>query len=299
MKSIRFRINRMMLLLTMLILLTAVLVLPIAADFGPKPSLSVTVINPPDETYYMDLLIPTDPTQEYFSNLSEEELAACPPEVLACLRDYNDENWRTALTYGTRIPLFGDLVGRTLTNGNVVHHFSYYATPTEYRLIFVTAEGDTYVSPTIERHSFRQTLTYDFSAQEIVSQTSIPRAYLIQFTMTCLCTLVLEGILLWVFGFLRKEHRGYNLGVFALLNLLTQIVLTAVSGSALIFEGAYAAYFALVLSEIGIFAFEAVALARLLRGYTRGRRVGYALTANLVSAVVSWLLITFASNVIY
>ena len=46
----------------------------VSADIGPKDQLTVYLTNPPQETYYLDLLWQPD-TAGSFSNLSEKELA--------------------------------------------------------------------------------------------------------------------------------------------------------------------------------------------------------------------------------
>lgn len=288
-------IRRTLTVLTSLLLLTLVLVLPVSADMGPKPQITITVINPPEVEYYLDLLEQHDPGDTLHSNLTDEELAALPEIVRTTLQGYHDRGWQPALTAGTQIPLFGKLTGDRQADGTAVHRFSYHGTPTEYRIIVVTADGSVTVTQPLERQAFRQTVTYDYAAGTAVNRTSVIGAYATQFAMTCFCTLLLEGVLLWAFGFFRRE----NLLPFFGINLVTQIALTAFTGTTLIYSGSFSAYIVFVLCEIVIFLAEAVACAFLLSGYGKLRRVVYSLSANLASATMGWLLIDVLFGMIF
>lgn len=281
--------------LTSLLILSLVLILPVSADMGPKPQITITVVNPPAGAYYLDLLEQHDPGDTVYSNLSDEELAALPEAVRTTLQGYRDGGWQPALTVGTRIPLFGGLTGKAQDDGTVVHTFSYYGTPSEYRIIVVTADGSVTVTEPLAREAFRQTVTYDFAAGKATNETSVPLAYATQFAMTCTGTLLLEGVLLWAFGFFRRE----NLLPFFGINLVTQIGLTAVTGTTLIYSGSFSAYIVFILCEIVIFCAEAIACAFLLKGHGKGRRIAYSLTANLASAVMGWMLIDVLFGMIF
>ncbi|MBR7184327.1 MAG: hypothetical protein IKD37_01830 [Clostridia bacterium] len=288
-------VRRISAALTSLLLLTFVLVLPVSADMGPKPQITITVINPPEGEYYLDLLEQHDPGDTLYSNLNDEELTALPEAVRTTLHGYHDSGWQAALTVGTRIPLFGNLTGKPQADGTVLHTFSYHGTPNEYRIIIVMPDGSYTVSDTLVRKAFRQTVTYDFAAGTAVNETSVPLAYLTHFAVTCSSTLLLEGVLLWAFGFFSRR----NLLPFFGINLVTQIALTAITGTTLIFSGSFGAYIMFILCEIGIFLAEAIACAFLLDGHGRGRRVLYSLTANLVSATMGWMLIGALFGIIF
>lgn len=291
----RTNIRRFSVVLTSLLLLSLVLTLPVSADMGLKPQISITVVNPPEGEYYLDLLEQHDPGDGLHCNLSDEELAALPEAVRAVLEGYHEGGWQAALTVGTGIPLFGTLTGKPQADGSVLHTFSYHGTPTEYRIMLVLPDGSYTVSDTLVRQAFRQTVTLDAATGQAVNHTSVPRAYLTQFAVTCGCTLLLEGVLLWAFGFFCRR----NLLPFLGINLVTQIALTAITGTTLIYSGSFGAYIVFIFCEIGIFAAEAVACAFLLAGHGRGRRVLYSLSANALSAGMGWLLIDVLFGMIY
>lgn len=223
-----------------------------------------------------------NPGDTVYSNLTDDELTALPEAVRTALQHTAPAGWRPALTIGTQIPLFGSLTGERQEDGTVVHQFSYYGTPSEYRILIVMPDGSTTVSDILKREAFRQTVTYDFATGEAMNKTSIAGAYLTQFAITCAGTLVLEGILLWAFGFFRRE----NLLPFFVINLVTQIGMTAVTGTALIYSGSFGAYTAFVLCEVVIIIAEAVACAFWLRAMES--TAGCAIRLRQISSRPSW-----------
>ena len=56
----------------LLALVLVLLAVPVMADMGPKDQLTITVVNPPDELYYLDLLTPE--CSSYDNLYQEEEL---------------------------------------------------------------------------------------------------------------------------------------------------------------------------------------------------------------------------------
>ena len=80
--------------LCIFLLLAMALPLTVFADMGPKPMVTVRVVNPPQGTYYLDLLTYQDGS---FSNLTEEERASLDPELLAVLENYSDSFGHTAI----------------------------------------------------------------------------------------------------------------------------------------------------------------------------------------------------------
>ena len=263
-------------LLLMAVLFTAV----VSADFGPKDRLDIYLTNPPADVYYLDLLYDAGGADVY-GNLTEEEIAGLDADMLAMLRD-NGTGWTAAMAEGTRIPLFGRLTG-TAEGDTVRHTFSYYGLPETYRIIIVTECGQTHISDPFTRRAMQSSITYDYAA----GTGEIPplsHQYLWQFACTCLATLLIEGILLLLFRFSLRE----NLLPFLLVNVTTQIFLTAVVGTALIFHGTVTAYLHYAGAEIVILLAETVAFVFFLKGKSRARRIGYAITANAVSCTLGF-----------
>jgi len=98
-----------------------------------------------------------------------------------------------------------------------------------------------------------------------------------------------------IFGFsLRKNWK-----IFLLLNLVTQIILTAVMSITLINFGLVTSYFIFVPAEAVIILIEAVVLTKMLKEHRTSRRLIYAIAANLASAAAGLFLVPFWFNNIF
>lgn len=252
------------------------------ADMGPKARLTVYVTNPPAEEYYLDLL--TQDTKQY-DNFSAEERKSLNQGMLSLLYSYEAEGWKPALAEGTSTPMWGKLVGEP--DGNkMIHTFGYFGVPDTYRIIIVTNSGKVSVSDIYTRKALQSSITYDYSN----GKTTVPPIwiiYLLQFVMTYGSTLLIEGVILLLFGFRLKE----NYKVFLLVNFATQVVLTLTMGLALIKQGTISAYIVQLPIEILIIAAEAVLYRKYLKGKSNRRKCIYAITANMASWAVGFFLL--------
>ena len=269
------------------------------ADFGPKPGTSIVIENPPEGVYYLDLLI-EDGDGDWYSNLTEEEMASCREDMLAVLEALSGryDGWHTALVDGTVVPLFGSLVGTAGKNGNV-HTFRYYGVPDTYRIVVVTEDLQVYVSEVLHKTIFQETVYVRLDSSEgsegVITVTKTPsRAvlYLKQFALSLLPTLLVEFLILLLFRIPIKRNIAAFLGV----NVATQLLLTVIMTRTLISSGLLSAYFLLAPVELVILAIEAAAYVFLLRDVTRPRRIAYAVVANLVSAALGYWLIGIADS---
>lgn len=260
----------------------------VQADFGPKDQLTVYVENPPDELYYLDLLYEADPAYEIYENLSEQQMASLHGDMLARIRA-NIFGMKAVLTDGTPIPTFGSLTGEE-EGGRMKHTFSYYGLPDTYRIILVTESGTVRVTEEYERKSMQSSIVYDYESG-LCEVPPLWKQYAVQFLYTFGMTLVLEGALFFLFRF----RSGRDWIVFLLVNLATQLVMTAIVGRTLILSGTVSAMLRLQLLEIGILAVESAAYAFFLRGGSYRRRVLYGVCANLVS----WIAGSLSLNLLY
>ncbi|SMC81879.1 hypothetical protein [Papillibacter cinnamivorans] len=256
------------------------------ADMGPKPQITVVVRNSPGGEYYLDLLVYGDPDADLYDNLRDSR-ENYDSEMLALLENYQEGGWYPALTRGTRIPMFGSLTGKA-DGDEMIHTFSYVGVPEDFKIITVSSSGEVSVTREIHRNTFQAVVYYDWETGA-VTQRSLVVSYLLQFLMTCVPTLLIEGILLLLFRFSLRE----NLRLFFLVNLITQVILTAVLGTAMFRSGVLMAYFFYVPLELAILLGETVVYTRFLKGHSFRRRAAYAITANLVSAGAGWFLIWY------
>ncbi len=263
------------------LLLLCLCLLPTAAraDTGPKPQLTIYVEHPPEEPYYLDLLIPEEEGGSY-DNLSG---GSYDPAILSHLHDWEGEGWYPAFAGGTKAPLFGDIVPE---EGNVFR-FTYFGLPETFRIAAATADGGQATAETFTRTAFYTNLTYDFASNTLSRATPGWLAWLIQLLSTLVPTLVAEGLLLLLFGFSLRE----NWALFLLVNLATQAVLHLVVGTGFVTLASSFAFYLVIMvpAEAVVFALEALAYAFLLRGGGRRRRVLYALAANTASMARGFL----------
>ena len=267
-----------------MIFLLAALALPLTvfADMGPKPMVTLRLQNPPEGAYYLDILVSGG--EKNFS-LTEEERAALDPDMLAVLERYSDPDGHPGLAAGTSVPLFGELTG-TPDGEDMIHVFSYFGVPDRFRFIVVTEDLDVTVSGWVSRDVLQVHVTWDFASGNI-SQPSRIWAYLIQLLGTLLPTLLIEGLLLWLFRFPLKG----NWLVFLLTNLATQLGLFFALGIPAAIGGGYLSYyFGIIPAELVILIIELCVYLPLLRGRKKGWRAAYAVTANLASCIAGFFL---------
>ena len=215
-KSLRFCV--------LLVLAATLLTVAAFADTGPKPQLTVKVTNPPEELYYLDLLAEGDwehAGDADYSGLdwsySEEEIAALDSGLLDALRAAVPDGWHACTAEGTNgAPMWGDLIGSD-AGGVRLHSFRYHGVPDTDRIILVTKSGESWVSGVLHRATLQSSATVDWAAR-IANAPSPAMAYALQFLCTLLPTLLIEGLLLFAFGY--RSKRSWL--VFLLVNLVTQ-----------------------------------------------------------------------------
>ena len=136
----------------------------------------------------------------------------------------------------------------------------------------------------LQRQALQCSATVDWAART-VSAPSVLTAYALQFLSTFLPTLALELVLLAAFRLWNRK----NLLVFFLTNLATQGALCLYFAVSVVRTGAGFGYLLLLVpAEAVILLVEAVVYRRWFINCTNGRATGYAVAANLCSAVVGY-----------
>ena len=287
---------------TGILMLLAMMLLTVSAlaDSGPKAQLTVKVENAPSEPYYLDLLEKGDyqghtygsgDGDDTYSGLdwsySEEEIAALDDELLDALRAAVPEGWHACTAQGTNgAPMYGDLIGEPVGSTRL-HIFGYHGVPDTYRILIVTKSGESWVSDTLHRATLQSSVTVDWAAKTVSVPPAVV-AYALQFLCMLIPTLLIEGVLLYVFGYRSKKSWKR----FLLVNLITQggfavylavtVLNHGVSGWSLLFY---------IPIELVITLAEVLLDRWLLTEKGKGRAMGYAIVANIHSATVGLLLI--------
>lgn len=277
-------------LLLLLLVLTALTVSALA-DNAPKPQLTVLVENPPQETYYLDLVAegPAGEDSDALSwSFSDQEIADLDPTLLSALTAAVPEGYHACTVQGNSgAPLYGDLLGRELRPGVRSHYFFYTGIPTDYQILVVTESGETWLSPPCARRALQSSVTVDWEART-VTVPSVARSYLLQFLCTLLPTLLLEGVVLLLFGYRRRR----SFLTFLWVNLLTQGAMSLYLAVRLT-TGGFSGWilFAYVPMELAILLAELLLYRRFLPERGKTEATLYAVCANLISALLGWTLL--------
>lgn len=275
------------------ILLIIILLLPnfVFADVGPKPSLSIEVLGLED--YYLDLLVQVEAEHSWLE-ISEEER-----ENLSTLADYEDsQGYHPALLKGTRIPIWGEIVGERVGDEKYIHEFSYVGVPDNFKLAILTEDDRLIISEEMDRKHFQSQMTWDLrgiDADEDINlgvgdlKENFPLGFIARgFSLRIALTLIIEGILAYMFGFRSRE----SIKLIGLTNLKTQVLLNIVIYAANLYGGMFMALLGFVLMEIIIVIYETKVYVRGLLEGTRTRRISYGILANILSLVGGFLLAT-------
>lgn len=246
------------------------------ADTGPKPECTVKVTGAPDDIYYIAMLTKEMTGGKEFNtddSLSDEE-----KEAIRYIREYEDSD-------GYRMyKNFREFYFRS----NDRHEYNFFGDagvlPKNFKILIVTLEGETKVSPAITQKAFWAQMTYDYSANTIeenftgVYTRCIPWVFVFVFI-----TFFNEGLILLAFNLFRKK----NILPFVIINIITQILLNVIN--VVWYTSGNEFYFLVWLAaEAVITAIEAIWYSKkLIRkdgSVSVKRNVIYAITANLVSA---------------
>lgn len=280
-----------------LLLALSLLTVSVFADSGPKPRLTVKVKNAPNELYYLDLLeegtLNYEPESEYgelqYSYSKEELETLFDHDLLMALHAAVPEGWHACTVQGTihAIPMWGEIEGRE--SGDVrLHSFGYVGVPEEYRIIVVQKSGEVWISPeTCARKTLQSSVTVDLANGEVTVPSAV-KAYAAQILCTLLTTLILEGALLFAFGYRSKK----SIGVFLIVNLVTQGGLSAFVAVSTLRGGVNAwSFMGFLMAELAILFVELLLYHRLLTERGCNRAVWYAVCANICSAVAGlWVI---------
>lgn len=262
------------------LLLCVLFLIPTAyADIGPKPEVTITVVNAPEGELYLDLLAEGKPTNSPYPNSVDE----CDPIIVNNLRSLEADGWVLAYTTGlsNKAPVFGDLCSRE----DGTWRYSYIGLPDTFRVAAATADQAQAVETAYTRDYFSN-IVYDWQTNTVREATPRPLRFLARLASTLVPTLIIEGLIFWLFGF--REKRSWI--VFLIVNAVTQLGLHLLFSMPVVLAGEHPLYYAVVFipAELVICLVESIAYNLLLKEYDRHQRIGYAVLANITSAVLGY-----------
>lgn len=258
----------------------------IKADTGPKPSVRITFEHMGDEVCYGTLLSKDESTGPYSVwNGSKEE---------ADTSDMRYKIWKAFVDYKD-IDGYYFLQEAWQCNDTKNLEWTYYP-PSTFKILLYYPETNTFVASGIyERYAFDSYFTVDMSKvqngildaqkKNIVAQQSYDyKAEIISLGCRIVITILLEIVIALLFGFRKKKQ----LGVIALINIVTQIILNILLNIINYHQGTKMFVINYILLEMVVFAIEAVLYNVVLNRVSEQkvsvkRIVSYALVANVCS----------------
>lgn len=241
--------HRSLFLFALTLCMTVLLVLPVFANSAEPPCLTIVVVDAPDDL-----------------ELSLVDADGAETVQLEKLR--SSRGWETYFRYFYN------------------HNFRFGAEVelTDLRLA-VTHSGETaYLAmPALAYEHYNNVVMLDLDAM-VLQRELYPGRMVLVIGLRVVLTLLIEGILFWAFGY----HGAYSWGMFLCINLLTQLFLNLLIGSASM--DSYVLVFYYLLEAVIILA-ETIAFPLALQE-KRIRAIPYAIIANLVSMFVGGLMIT-------
>lgn len=259
--------------------LTAALMLSVSltafADIGPKPYVRLNTVNAPNEPYYIDLLYEAGDITRLYKNEFEEDYDS---EMFRMLFTYESDGWYPALAGGTIAPCFGKLTA----DENGVHNISYHGVPQTFKIILVTKSGQIRTSEVINPRQLQIEYNLDCDKMTVTSPPPV-LTYVKQFGCTFGGTLLIEGIILLLFGIFTKK----NVVPFIIINLITQLGFTAVFSTGFVICGYLFDMMFFIPLEIAVTLTEVYTCRKWLKG-DKKKITAFALTANIVSAAATF-----------
>lgn len=275
----RLHFVRLLPLLALMILLAAAL--PVRADTGPKPSVTITLKNLPAGEVYATLLSAVASTGPY-SSVGKKDLG---PNAL------NEEKaWNAFCDYAENDAYYFLGYIQNVTRGQTFR-WGYYPPQNFKLLIYVVQEDRCLCSEEARRYAFDSLFTADCAAQPILPERIVlSDIRLVPFLMRIVLTLVIE---LAVAFFFRLRSRKQILVILA-ANLATQFLLNLFlmngpSLSRLPLLSSWGLLF--IVCEAGVFVAEAIVYTRTLASTDHSSKELrlYAFCANLASLVLGWI----------
>ena len=273
------------------LLLVLFLVLPLVigiayADNGPKPSITIEVINCPVDDYCIALLRDDNAGGNWRDGLLNSDKIK-NNAALSKIVNYNEGGWKM------HVSPVGDNYHQSDSSGT--YEFG-YSVPKRFRVILVAANGNIFLSDPIEKVKYNAVFEYNAASGEIreIYSKGILN-YVKNFFFCYVLTLIVEGILLSVFGLSTRKNRIH----FLIINTVTQLLLNAY----LIYSdwtggiGGLGFWVCYLFAEVLIFFIEAAYYVITLRkkdgSKAPARCAVYALTANALSFFIGFFYYVF------
>ena len=269
----------------------------VKADMGPHPTSLITITDI-QEPYHFDLLVDEGHRLKTLSNDEIEqqiEYNYYDETIPSVLNGFQDSDGYVSYTLYSYIP---HVITQMDDNPNQ-YRIGYFSAPDSFKIILVLNDDTILISKLVNKKCFDAHFTYDLSGVDWNSLESgkvyedvgelhevIPVFEMsVELVISIIITIAIELFVLFLFGY--RDNKSFKL-VF-LVNLFTQTVLSVfvvITGHFWI--PLFGTFVVIFFGEILVFIIEIIAFALLLKEKSKSTAVGYAIAANLVSAIVGF-----------
>lgn len=241
----------------------------VKADMGAKPSITIHLKNMKTTAYTIDLLTKNNP-EEFNRKITDKYISY----VDKAIYKYNKDGW-VATTLRNSI-LWGNIEGNT----ERTHTFSYFGTPTEFKVIIQFADGKVKTSDVFKRNTltYNMYLDVDTMTGSENEQTAVRKTDYITIAKCLIITIVVELIIALIMKIDYFE-------TIIIVNIITQACL---QGGLLLNLTSYLKGF--IILEIGIFVFEYLIYSIFFTRVTNKKIFIYTLLANLATAYLTFII---------
>ena len=293
----------------LIVLLLFALAPAASADMGPKPSITITIQNLETDDYLIDLLVYDEAGELYaspleyngmgeqYSSTGYNDLVSMTIPQLETLHGINYDGWISESTRWNAYLLFADCKG----NQRHRHEFGYFGTPETYKILIINnLTGEIRITDTIHREEFSSYVFLDYDEMAVVSSASdemavvssasdemavVSRASVESLLLNikkCAVALILTiAVEIAIALIMKTKNIKTILLANILTNLLLQAALTYVSVSYLL---------VFIIMELLIILAEYLIYSKFFKAVSRNRIIAYTLTANIVSASLTFLI---------
>ncbi len=270
------------------------------ADSGPKPTLEITVINPQDSSYYLDLLGKEGEYGYFDATNGNEKYDKMHDQPIY---KYNKDGWkaihmRNWVLNGklTGDPVEKDKDGKVLT---MRHSFGYVGVPHKFKIIIQKSDGTIQVSDIIQNGYFNARVKYDMKTNQVLSVSGnilkngvkLDKEFFNDYLIRLLLTLIIE-IFLAIPFFYKKAKRFL---IIAGVNIITQTFLTfaMIFNYPILHKMPFNTGYLVVLliGEVLVFIAEYTAYLKLFGKAEKRQIAAYTFIANVASIAAGFIII--------
>lgn len=297
-------------------LLLACMILPTHADMGPKPSVVIDFENVPGGTYYVTLLAPSSGYGPHRSIWKENDVGERVRDHTVGHSYQGDSPeyriWKKFIAYEEQDPeglyFWGEFQA---CSGTDTYKWGYYP-PQEFKILMYFPETDSFIrgEELLSRYAFDSYFTADLTGLKLTpgGETTGLRAVksydytweVVSLAVRVVLTIAVELFVAWVF----RLRANKQLRLILLVNIVTQLGLNLALNWYAYQNGPTFLILPYLMMELVVAAVEFLVYfawlpglenqSRLKRGSITG---SYALTANVVSLVLGWLLVYVISGI--